>query len=245
MRIVVELQRNAVPNVVLNQLYKQTPLQSSFAFNMLALVPALRDGQMIKGADGQAVLEPQVLSLRDMLLHFIAHRKVVIFRLKTYELRKAQERAHLLEGFRIALDNIDEVIEIVRGSDTVDTARTRLSERFGLSEIQANAIVDMRLRTLTGLERQKIEEEFAQLIKTIAELEDILASPRRILGIVKPKPRTSRSARDERKTRRGAPRDVAIEDIIADTEVVVTVTVGGASTRSVDTFRAQNRGAAA
>ncbi len=123
MKIVVDLQRTAVPNVVLNQLYKQTPLQSSFAFNMLALVPVLnRDGSL--ATDGNP-LEPQVLSLREMLNHFIAHRKVVVTRRTRYDLRKAEERAHLLEGFRIALDNIDEVIKIVRESDTVDTARAR------------------------------------------------------------------------------------------------------------------------
>ena len=243
MRIVVELQRTAVPNVVLNQLYKQTPLQSSFAFNMLALVPVRgeRDGVPFVGS----VLEPQVLSLREMLLHFIAHRKEVITRRARYELRKAEERKHLLEGFRIALDNIDEVIAIVRDSDTVDTARTRLGERFGLSEIQANAIVDMRLRTLTGLERQKIEDEYAQLIKAIAELEDILASERRVLAIV-------RAETEDVKKRLADPRrtpiealegELAIEDIIADTEAVITVTVGGYIKRvSVDTFRAQNRG---
>src|ERR1700729_2608669 len=141
MTIVVDLQRTAVPNVVLNQLYKQTPLQSSFAFNMLALVPVLnRDGSL--STDGNP-LEPQVLSLREMLNHFIAHRKVVVTRRTRYDLRKAEERAHLLEGFRIALDNIDEVIKIVRDSETTDEAKTRLSERFGLSEIQSQAIVDM------------------------------------------------------------------------------------------------------
>jgi DNA gyrase subunit A len=244
MRIVVELQRSAVPNVVLNQLYKQTPLQSSFAFNMLALVPVI--GERTAQATGTSTpLEPQVLSLREMLKHFIAHRREVVTRRTRFDLRKAQERAHLLEGFRIALDNIDEVIEIVRGSQTVEIARTRLSERFGLSDIQANAIVDMRLRTLTGLERQKIEDEYAELIKTIAELEDILRSERRVLGIV-------RSETEEIKKRFGDHRrtpvealegELAIEDIIADTEVVVTVTVGGYIKRvSVDTFRAQNRG---
>jgi DNA gyrase subunit A len=243
MRIVVELQRTAVPNVVLNQLYKQTPLQSSFAFNMLALVPVRgeRDGVPFVGT----VLEPQVLSLREMLLHFITHRREVITRRARYELRKAEERKHLLEGFRIALDNIDEVIEIVRGSDTVDTARTRLGERFGLSEIQANAIVDMRLRTLTGLERQKIEDEYAQLIKTIAELEDILASERRVLAIVRAETEDlKKRLADERRTPIEALEgELAIEDIIADTEAVITVTVGGYIKRvSVDTFRAQNRG---
>ncbi len=243
MKIVVDLNRTAVPNVVLNQLYKQTPLQSSFAFNMLALVPVLnRDGSL--ATDGNP-LEPQVLSLREMLNHFIAHRKVVVTRRTKYDLRKAEERAHLLEGFRIALDNIDEVIKIVRESDTVETARNSLSARFGLSDIQAAAIVDMRLRTLTGLERQKIEDEYAGLLKTIAELQDILASERRLLGVV-------RSETEDLKKRLGDARktpvealegELSIEDIIEDTEVVVTVTVGGYIKRvSVDTFRAQNRG---
>jgi DNA gyrase subunit A len=243
MKIVVDLARNAVPNVVLNQLYKQTPLQSSFAFNMLALVPVLnRDGS--HAAVGNP-LEPQVLSLREMLKHFIAHRKDVVTRRTRYDLRKAEERAHLLEGFRIALDNIEEVIKIVRESDTVDRARQSLSARFGLSDVQANAIVDMRLRTLTGLERQKIEDEYAGLLKTIAELQDILASERRLLGVV-------RIETEDVKKRLGDPRktpvealegELAIEDIIEDTEVVITVTVGGYIKRvSVDTFRAQNRG---
>jgi DNA gyrase subunit A len=243
MKIVVDLQRTAVPNVVLNQLYKQTPLQSSFAFNMLALVPVLnRDGSL--STDGNP-LEPQVLSLREMLNHFIAHRKVVVTRRTRYDLRKAEERAHLLEGFRIALDNIDEVIKIVRDSDTVETARASLSSRFALSDIQAAAIVDMRLRTLVGLERQKIEDEYAALLKTIAELQDILASERRLLGVV-------RIETEDLKKRLGDPRktpvealegELSIEDIIEDTEVAITVTVGGYIKRvSVDTFRAQNRG---
>ncbi len=243
MKIVVDLQRTAVPNVVLNQLYKQTPLQSSFAFNMLALVPVLnRDGS--HAAEGNP-LEPQVLSLREMLGHFIAHRKDVVTRRTRYDLRKAEERAHLLEGFRIALDNIDEVIKIVRESDTVETARRSLSTRFGLSDIQANAIVDMRLRTLTGLERQKIEDEYAGLLKTIAELQDILASERRLLGVVRTETEdVKKRLGDVRKTPVEALEgELAIEDIIEDTEVVVTVTVGGYIKRvSVDTFRAQNRG---
>jgi len=243
MKIVVDLQRTAVPNVVLNQLYKQTPLQSSFAFNMLALVPVLnRDGSL--SADGNP-LEPQVLSLREMLNHFIAHRKVVVTRRTRYDLRKAEERAHLLEGFRIALDHIDEVIKIVRDSDTVETARHSLSARFELSEIQAAAIVDMRLRTLVGLERQKIEDEYAALLKTIAELQDILASERRLLGVVRTETEDlKKRLGDERKTPVEALEgELSIEDIIEDTEVVVTVTVGGYIKRvSVDTFRAQNRG---
>ncbi|HUN29818.1 MAG TPA: DNA topoisomerase (ATP-hydrolyzing), partial [Alphaproteobacteria bacterium] len=175
MKVVVELQKSATPKVVLNQLFKHTPLQSSFGFNMLALVPV---GEA--RADGSVALEPQVLNLKQLLEHFITHRKDVITRRTRYDLRKAEERAHLLEGYRIALDNIDEVIEIVRGSQTTDEAKTKLSARFGLSDIQAQAIVDMRLRTLVGLERQKIEDEYSELIKTIAELQDILRSERRI-----------------------------------------------------------------
>jgi len=180
MRVVVELQKSATPKVVLNQLFKHTPLQSSFGFNMLALVPV---GE--PRPDGSAALEPQVLTLKQLLEHFITYRKDVVTRRTRYDLRKAEERAHLLEGYRIALDNIDEVIEIVRGSQTTDEAKTKLSSRFGLSDIQSQAIVDMRLRTLVGLERQKIEDEYAELIKTIAELQDILKSPRRIADIVK------------------------------------------------------------
>src|SRR5579864_4759203 len=169
MRVVVELSRSAVPKIVLNQLYKHTPLQSSFGFNMLALVPA--------GAprpDGSVPLEPQVLSLKQLLEHYIEHRKDVVRKRTQYDLRKAEERAHLLEGYRIALDHIDEVIKIIRASQTTDEARTSLMKRFSLTEVQATAIVDMRLRTLTGLERQKIEDEYTELIKTIAELQDIL-----------------------------------------------------------------------
>jgi DNA gyrase subunit A len=243
-RIVVELQRSATPNVVLNQLYKHTPLQSSFGFNMLALVPA--GGEIGGRATGASQpLEPRVLSLRELMQHFVAHRKVVIERRTRYELNRAEQRAHVLEGFRIALDNIDEVIAIIRESDSTDVARERLRTRFSLSEVQANAILDMRLRTLTGLERQKIEDEYRELIKTIAELQDILANPRRIAALVK-------SEAQDLKKRFGDPRRTALvpledelnlEDIIADTDVVVTSTVGGYIKRvSVDTFRAQNRG---
>jgi len=247
MRIVVELARSATPQVVLNQLYKQTPLQSSFAFNMLALVPVLnKRGELVEHPAGTLPpLEPQVLSLRGMLQHFIAHRKDVVRRRASYDLRKAQERAHLLEGFRIALDNIDEVIAIVRGSQTVEDARNNLSARFGLSDVQAAAIVDMRLRTLTGLERQKIEDEYNGLLATIADLTDLLGSDQRMLAVVRDetldvKKRIGDARRTPVEALEG---EIAIEDIIADTEVVVTVTVGGYIKRvSVDTFRAQNRG---
>jgi DNA gyrase subunit A len=244
MRIVVELHRTATPNVVLNQLYKHTPLQTSFGFNMLALVPVAGAGE-IHATGALTPLEPQVLSLKAMIELYIAHRKEVVTRRTRYDLRKAEERAHLLEGFRIALDHIEEVIKIVRSSDTPETARQKLVERFKLSEIQANAIVDMRLRTLTGLERKKIDDEYKELVKLIAELQDILASERRIASIVKTEAADIKKRfGDERRTQIIPLEDeFAIEDMIPDTEVVVTSTVGGYIKRvSVDTFRAQNRG---
>ena len=240
MRVVVELQKSATPKVVLNQLYKHTPLQSSFGFNMLALVPVGPPR-----ADGSVALEPQVLSLKQLLEHHIVHRKDVITKRTKYELRKAEERAHLLEGYRIALDNIDEVIEIVRGSQTTDEARQKLTARFELSDVQANAIVDMRLRTLVGLERQKIEDEYAALIKTIAELQDILKSPRRISGIVKSEIlEVKKKFGDDRRTLIVPAEDeFSVEALIPNVDVVVTYTVGGYIKRvTVDTFKTQNRG---
>ena len=265
MRIVVELHRSATPQVVLNQLYKQTPLQSSFAFNMLALVPHRDSAGLMKQTTGASMaLEPQVMGLRALLQHFIAHRKEVVTRRATFELRKAQERAHLVEGFRVALDNIDRVITIIRESDTVEQARTALQAEpfvlsdafarmagaaatndFRLSEVQAAAIVDMRLRTLVGLERQKLEDEHAQLRATISDLEDLLAKPARILGVVKDETLDlkKRFADPRRTPVEALEGELAIEDIIADTDVVVTATGGGYIKRvSVDTFRAQNRG---
>ena len=277
MRIVVELQRSATPQVVLNQLYKQTPLQSSFAFNMLALVPHrdAKGARMQHTTGASTPLEPQVLSLRDMLRHFIDHRTEVVRRRAEYDLGRARERAHLVLGFLVALDNIDRVITIIRESDTVEAAREALVgarfvlspsframlerasattdeyvsprnyDDFALEPTQAAAIVDMRLRTLVGLEREKLESEYGELRATIADLEDLLAKPVRILGVVK-------TETLDVKKRHGDPRrtpvealegELAIEDIIADTEVVVTATVGGYIKRvSVDTFRAQNRG---
>jgi DNA gyrase subunit A len=240
-RIIVELQRGVTPNVVLNQLYKHTPLQTSFGFNMLALVPA---PSAIPGV--AQTLEPQVLSLRQILQHFISHRVVVIRRRTEYELRKAEERAHILEGFRIALDAIDEVIRIIRESDSTDTAREALVDRFKLSVIQANAILDMRLRTLTSLERQKIEDEYNALLATIRDLNDILApGSTRIAGIIKTDCEDIKKRfGDERRTEIVPLEDeLNMLDVIPDTPVVVTSTVGGYIKRvSVDTFRAQNRG---
>jgi len=240
MNVVVELQKSATPKVVLNQLYKHTPLQSSFGFNMLALVPV---GE--PRADGSVALEPRVLNLKELLEHFIAHRKDVVTRRTRYDLRKAEERAHLLEGYRIALDNIDRVIQIVRGSETTDEAKQKLSAEFGLSDIQAQAIVDMRLRTLVGLERKKIEEEYAELIKTIAELQDILRSPRRIAQIVKSETIDLKKKHgDERRTTiEFAEDEISMEQLVPNVDVVVTYTVGGYIKRvGIDTFRTQNRG---
>jgi DNA gyrase subunit A len=240
MRVVVELARTATPKVVLNQLFRHTPLQASFGFNMLALVPTSD-----RRPDGSVALEPRVLTLKQFLEAFVAHRKDVVTRRAQYDLAKAKERAHLLEGYRIALDNIDEVIEIIRASSTTDDAKTRLSKRFKLSDVQAQAIVDMRLRTLTGLERQKIEDEYAQLIKTIAELEDILRSERKVAAIVKNETlELKKRHADPRRTQiLPAEDEFSVEQLIPNTDVVVTYTVGGYIKRvSVDTFRTQNRG---
>jgi DNA gyrase subunit A len=240
-RIVIDLQRSATPNVVLNQLYKHTPLQSTFGFNMLALVPVPTS---IEGAIPK--LEPQVLGLRAILSHFIAHRTEVITRRTKYELAKAEARVHILEGFRIALDNIDEVIRIIRESPSTEVARESLMTRFTLSILQANAILDMRLRTLTGLERQKIEDEYNELIALIEDLKDILRpGSTRILGLIKTDSLDIKKRfGDERRTQLLAAEDeLNILDVIPDTPVVITSTLGGYVKRvSVDTFRAQNRG---
>ncbi|HEY3675904.1 MAG TPA: DNA gyrase subunit A [Candidatus Tumulicola sp.] len=240
MRVVVELQKSATPKVVLNQLFKHTPLQASFGFNMLALVPV-----GAPRADGSVALEPQVLTLKQLLGYFIAHRKDVVTKRTRYDLRKAEERAHLLEGYRIALDHIDEVIEIVRGSQTTDEAKRRLSARFELTDVQAQAIVDMRLRTLVGLERKKIEDEYDELLKTIAELRDILGNERRVAEIVKGETlELKRRYGDERRTSiEAAENEISMEQLIPNVDVVVTYTVGGYIKRvGVDTFRTQNRG---
>ena len=238
MRVVVELARNATPAVVLNQIYKHTPLQTSFGFNMLALVPA-------KGENGLTTLEPLVLSLKQMLELYIQHREDVIRRRTDFLRRKAEERKHILEGFRIALDNIDAVIKLIRASETVDIARKGLMEKFKLSEIQANAIVDMRLRTLTGLERQKIEDEYKELVTAIKKYTQILNSKAERLALVKEESADLKKRFDDpRRTQIvAAEGEVSIEDIFADVPVVITVTAGGYIKRvSVDTFRQQNRG---
>ena len=169
MRICIELRRDVNPNVILNQLYKHTQLQDTFGVIMLALVNN----------------EPKVMNLLEMLQYYLQHQEDVVTRRTKYDLNKAEERAHILQGLLIALDNIDEVIRIIRGSDTVQNAKAELMERFGLTDVQAQAIVDMRLRALTGLEREKIENEYAELMKKIEELKAILADRKLLLGVIK------------------------------------------------------------
>jgi DNA gyrase subunit A len=229
MRLVIELKREGQPQLVLNQLYKHTPLQSSFGVNNVALV------------EGQ----PRTLTLRQMLDAYIEHRRVVVTRRAQYELRKAKERAHILEGYRIALDHIDAIIKLIRGSQTTEEARDGLMKKFKLTEIQANAILDLRLQRLVALERQKIEDEYVALLKTIAGLEELLRSERRIYAVVKDEVVTlKKKYGDKRRTQIvEAEGEFEIEDLIADTEVVVTVSAGGYIKRvNVDTFRSQNRG---
>jgi DNA gyrase subunit A len=230
-RIVIDLKKDAYPKKLLNQLYKLTPLQTSFHFNMMALI------------DG---IQPRVLGLQDIITEHIKHRRIVVRRRTEYELRKAKERAHILEGLKIALDHIDEVIATIRASANTDEARANLIERFGLSDIQANAILAMQLRTLSGLERQKIEDELAQLIKLITELEAILASEQRILNIVKDEMlELKKKYGDERRTR-VVPQELgkmSDEDLVPDEQVVVTLTSANYIKRSpIIEYKKQGRG---
>jgi len=213
MRVVVELKRDAQPQVVLNQLYKHTPLQSTFGVIMLALV------------DG----EPRVLNLKQMLQHFIDFRHEIVVRRTRFELDKAEKRAHILEGYRIALDHIDEVIELIRRSRTPDTAKRNLMRRFGLSEIQAQAILDMRLQRLTGLERRKIEEEYLQTIKLIAKLKALLESrPLRMQLIKQELLQLKEKYGDERRTEIvEEAREFTVEDLVAEEDVVIALSHRG------------------
>lgn len=230
MRIVIEIRRDANANVVLNNLYKQTAMQSSFGINMLALV------------DGQ----PKVLSLKEMLYHYLEHQKVVITRRTKFELRKAEERAHILEGLRIALDHIDEIINIIRSSRNGEEAKPVLMERFNLSERQAQAILDMRLVRLSGLERQKIEDEYNELLVLIKDLKEILADEGRVLDII----RTELTEIKERfnDTRRteiaaGGLEMIEDEDLIPRENSVITLTHNGYIKRlAASTYRSQKRG---
>ena len=230
MRIYIEIKRDANPHKVLNNLFKHTPMQLTFNMNMLALV------------DGQ----PQTLPLRSVLEHYIEHRREIVRRRTEYDLQKARARAHILEGLKIALDNLDAVIRTIRESNDVEIARTNLMARFDLTEIQAQAILDMRLARLAALERKKIEDEYLAIIQTIAELEDILGNPARVLSIIKDElSELKRKYAGERRTRVAddASREMTDEDLIADEDVVVTISGRGYIKRQpVDTYRRQHRG---
>ena len=229
MRICIELRRDVNPNVLLNQLYKHTQLQDTFGVIMLALVNN----------------EPKIMNILDMLKYYLDHQEEVVTRRTKYELNKAEERAHILKGLLIALDNIDEVIKIIRGSANVQTAKAELMTRFDLSEVQAQAIVDMRLRALTGLEREKLEAEYAELMKKIGELKAILADRKLLLGVIKEEIIVIRDKYgDDRRTSIGFDEfDISTEDLIPKQDVVITMTkLGYVKRMSHDTFRAQHRG---
>ena len=229
MRIVIELKRDANPNVTLNLLYKHTKMQDTFGVIMLALVDN----------------EPQVLNLKQVLNHYIEFQRDVITRRTIFELNKANARAHILEGLRIALDNIDEVINIIRSSKTSEIARNSLIEIFSLSEKQASAILEMRLRRLTGLERDKIEEEYAEIMKQIEYLNSILESEEKLLGVIKEELLEIKNKyNDERRTKiEKVVNEIDIEDLIQEEEVIITLTHGGYIKRiSADTYSSQRRG---
>ncbi|MEI4804105.1 DNA gyrase subunit A [Bacillus sp. FJAT-51639] len=230
MRIVMELRRDVNANVLLNNLYKHTALQTSFGINMLSLVNG----------------EPKVLNLKECLYHYLEHQKVVIRRRTAYELEKAEARAHILEGLRIALDHLDEVITLIRNSKTADIAKQGLMERFGLSEKQAQAILDMRLQRLTGLEREKIEQEYQELLALIAELKAILADEEKVLEIIREeltevKDRFNDTRRSEITI--GGMEAIEDEDLIPEQNIVITLTHNGYVKRlPASTYKTQNRG---
>ena len=229
MRIVYVLKRDAIPNIVLNKLYKYTALQSSFSVNNIALV---------KG-------RPKLLNLKELILHFVDHRHEVVVRRTEFELRKAEERAHILEGLIIASDNIDEVIALIRASSNADEARAKLIEKFELTEIQAKAIVEMRLRQLTGLEQDKLRGEYEELLKTIADLKDILANKDRRMDIIKEElSEVKNKYGDERRSNiEYAGGNFSIEDMIPNEKVVVTISHAGYIKRTPLTeYKTQNRG---
>lgn len=230
-RIVIDLKKDAYPKKLLNQLYKLTPLQTTFHYNMLALI------------DG---LQPRILGLQDILQEYIKHRQVVIRRRTEFELRKAKERAHILEGLKIALDHIDEVIKTIRASQTTEEAQENLMTQFSLSEIQAQAILAMQLRRLTGLQRKEIEDELAELIKLIAELEGVLADEKKVMKIIKTELlEMKKQFGDERRTQ-VVPQELGKlgdEDLIPDEQVVVTLTSANYIKRSpIAEYRRQGRG---
>lgn len=228
LRINIELRRDVNANVILNQLLKHTQLQDSFGVIMLALVNN----------------EPKVLTLSQMLMYYLDHQKDVVTRRTRYDLNKAEERAHILEGLLKALDHIDEVIRIIRGSANVGEAKTQLMARFGLSDVQAQAIVDMRLRALTGLEREKLENEYKELQARIAELKAILSDENKLLGVIRKELLViSDKYGDDRRTKIGFDDDVSVEDLIPDDDAVIAMTnLGYIKRMSVDNFKSQNRG---
>ena len=229
MRIVYILKRDAVPNVVLNTLYKFTQLQSSFSVNNIALVNG----------------RPQMLNLKDLIHHFVEHRHDVVVRRTQFDLRKAEERAHILEGLIIASDNIDEVIAIIRGSKNTDEAREKLMERFNLSDIQSRAIVEMRLRQLTGLEQDKLRAEYEEIMKLIQRLKDLLASKELRMELIKEELVEIRDkyGDDRRSIIEYSGGDVSIEDLIADEPVVITISHAGYIKRTpLSEYKTQNRG---
>jgi len=230
MRIVIELRRDVNPNIVLNQLLKHSQLQETFSVIMLALVNG----------------EPKVLNLKAMLEHYLDYQREVITRRTRFELRRAEERAHILEGYRIALDHIDEIIQLIRNADSDQTAKVQLMERFGLSERQAVAILDMQLRRLTGLEREKIETEYQELLKTIAHLRSILEDDKKRDAIIKDELlEIKEKYNDPRRTEitAAAEEDFDIEDLIAEEDIVITLTHHGYIKRlPVTTYRSQRRG---
>ncbi|MBX4151736.1 DNA gyrase subunit A [Paenibacillus sp. LC231] len=229
MRIVIELRRDVNPNVVLNNLYKHTAMQSNFGINMLAIVNN----------------EPKILNLRDVLFYYLEHQVIVIRRRTEFELKKAEARAHILEGLRIALDHLDEVIALIRASQTTEAAREGLMERFGLSHEQAQAILDMRLQRLTGLEREKIENEYQELLARIAELREILANEHLVLQIINDELQEIKERfSDERRTEITVGEDSILdEDLIPREEVIITITHTGYIKRlPANTYRSQKRG---
>ena len=233
MRICIDLRKDANANVVLNQLYKHTQLQDTFGVIMLCLVA-------VNGS-----LQPKVLTLPDMLKHYLAHQEDVVTRRTKYDLNKAQERAHILEGLLKALDNIDEVIRIIRGSRSVQVAKQELMDRFELTDVQAQAIVDMRLRALTGLEREKLEAEYAELMEKIRKLKAILADRNTLLRVIREEILAiSEKYGDDRRTAIGFDAfDISMEDMIPRENTVITMTkLGYIKRMTVDNFRSQNRG---
>jgi len=231
MRIEVHLKRDAVPQVALNKLYKHTPLQTTFGYNAVALVDGV----------------PRTLGLRDLIYHYLEHQRQVVTRRLKYELRQAEARAHVLEGYLIALDNLDEVIQLIRGADDTDDARTKLMTRFELSEIQAQAILDLRLRALTGLERKRVEQEYADLKERIAELRAILGDESRIDSVIREELLEIKSIygkSDDRRTEIvAAEGELELEDLIAEEDMVIAITRSGYIKRlPVTTYREQKRG---